>query len=91
MITQLEVADRLTRTSGKCAAWFQRADAATRSVAGAANGYLFSVLLRACGHCDPECAELLREGKRLCHTPVHVSQVFGWQVRACWVSCQGAA
>ena len=62
MITQLELADRLSRESGKCAAWLQGADAATQRVAAAANGYLFSVLLRACGHCDAECANLLKDG-----------------------------
>ena len=68
MISKLEEANRLMRSSGLCDKWFGKSDAKVRGVASGANGPLFEALLKASGYVDRECTELLRKGS-LHHSP----------------------
>ena len=62
VISQLETADRRMRECGACNAWYGEADELLRNVVGESNGFLFEQLIKAAGHTDSHCADLLRVG-----------------------------
>ena len=65
MISQLEKADQRMRECGACDAWYGEADELLRKVVGESNGFLFEQLIKAAGHTDSHCADLLRSGAKI--------------------------
>ena len=53
------------RASGASDKWFGKADKAIRELVGGSNGLLFEQLIKASGHADVECANLLRHGAKI--------------------------
>ena len=51
---------------GVCAQWFAESDDVIKKVSETVNGQLLSTLLQATGYHDCECAELFRNGVRVC-------------------------
>ena len=62
MISKIEEADELMRSSGLCADWIAVADAEMRGVSAEANGELFQQLAAATEFVDAGAVPLLREG-----------------------------
>ena len=88
MLLKLEEANAAMWESGKRAEWFQKCDGITKGVSAGVNGYLLQELLRASGHCDPDAADLFRDGKCFyaCFT-YGCDAVVVPQVPTCWGNC----
>ena len=89
MISKIEEADELMRSSGLCAAWFAVADAELRGVSAEANGELFQQLAAATEFVDAGAVPLLREGvPSLYRLPVSFIRCCSWakvlQFPGCW-------
>ena len=52
------------RRDGTVDAWYRDADPIVKQVAGGVNAPLLQQLLRECGHCDADVAEMFREVAR---------------------------
>ena len=65
VLSQLEKASERIRACGASDAWYGDADSLLRGVVGSSNGFLFEQLIKAVGHEDVECANLLRYGAQM--------------------------
>ena len=65
VMSQLEKASERIHACGASDAWYGDADLLLRGVVGTSNGLLFEQLIKAVGHEDVECANLLRHGTQI--------------------------
>ena len=85
ILQQQELANLVSRDTGKCDPWFNNCDSESRAVSIEANPWLFATLLRVGGYSDESCADLLGPESQGVQTHLRATSVT--ETSYSWPSC----